>query len=152
MATELKQVRKMKPCADCGRPIPAVQRKARCKECQNARTKWLQKRYKRTRLGSPKLFKKLKNGRLVPADYNCGINKNGTFPTKVAGWMTWNSDPSAPTDPDLSERERIMEEGKTQEEDWKRVMMYNWKNGIDEHEEPPTKKQLYKKWRYWENI
>jgi hypothetical protein len=145
-----------KPCVDCGKLIPKVQRKSRCPQCQRERQKYLWNKYNRTRLGSPKLFKKLKNGRLIPADYGCGCNENGTYPTKKRPWMNFNlhfdSTVSQPSDQDLVERERIIEEGKEDEEDWTRVMMYNWKNGIDEYEEPPTKKEIYKKWRYWENI
>lgn len=140
-----------KPCVDCGKSIPAVRQKARCKECAKIRIKWMQQKYNLTRLGSPKLFQKLKSGKLIPADYGCGVNRRGKFPLKKSNWMNFSfNEDSEPSDKDLVERERIISEGDNQEEcDWKRNMMYNWKHGIDEFEQPLSREDIYRAWKYW---
>lgn len=142
-----------KPCRDCGTPIPNIKQSSRCRPCQTARNKYLHHKYIRTRLGSPALYKKLKSGRLVPADFNCGLNRNGTFPTKIKSWMSFHYDTnSSPTDSDLAERDKILRTGQDEAEDWIRIQIYNWRNGIDEYEEPPTRIDIYKKWKYYRNL
>jgi len=144
-----------RPCVDCGKLIRAKQHKSRCKECQELRTKWLQERYKRTRLGSPALFKKLQSGKIIPADYGCGNNTINGYPIKRKEWMSffYGSTSTEPIDMDLLERERVLDEGKEEAEaDWIRTTLYNWKYGIEEHEEPKTRTKLYQNWRYWETF
>lgn len=53
----------------------------------------LGKRYKHDKeVGSPKLYRRTKKGRLVPATYGCGVNRKGKFPTKTKSWMTWDGE------------------------------------------------------------
>ena len=145
---------KTKPCRDCGTPIKRVQHKSRCAQCQEKHTRFKQEQYNQRRLGSSQLFKTLSNGRLIPADFGCGKNTKNGFPLKKQVWMVFHlNEDSTPTDKDLEERDKVINEGIVEQEgDWKRTMLYEWKFDIDRDEKPMTKKEMYKKWKYYETL
>ena len=124
----------MKHCINCGKDISNRGNSAsRCVLCQKKMDKILLNIRNKRRLGSPKLYRKKKNGRLVSETYGCGVNIHNQFPLKKARWMNFN--PIGPTDAEQEQRNIASISDNT-------INTYNVIQG------KRLRKEIYKGWKY----
>lgn len=141
-------------CKDCGIRITKKQRVSRCKTCQGIRNKQLALRRMHYRLGSPKLYRKLPNGRLIPEDYKCGVNRNREYPQKKQPWMRFTQDNNNTlVDMELILRQQAMHVKQfPTKQSWVRIKLYEWKHDLDNEVPLLTRAIVYRNWEYYKNL